>query len=422
MYKKTTLPNGLRIITVPMTNTKTVTVLVLVATGSKYETKNINGISHFLEHMTFKGTQKRPTALSIAEPLDRIGSQYNAFTSQEYTGYYIKVDFSHLGLVLDIIADITLNPKFDQNEIDKERGVIIEEINMYNDDPMNKISHDLWPELLYGDQPAGWDIAGKKDVISGLNRNDFIKYHSRQYVANNIILLISGAINERTVLKKASQLFKNIKINHSSEKLPVKESQAKPEALIHYKATDQTQIMLGVRTYSLWDKRRYSLEVLATILGKGMSSRLFQLLRNKLGAAYYVASEADSLTDHGYLVTSAGIDNKKSELVIREIIKEYQKIKKEKVNPEELTKAKERLSGALILSIETSDELASFYGFQEILKKEIMKPEEVIKKIRAVTAQDVLEVAQDIFKPEKLNLAIIGPFKDHRPFVNLLKI
>ncbi len=422
MYKKTVLPNGLRILTIPMANTQTVTVFVLVATGSKYETKNINGISHFLEHMTFKGTKKRPTLLSIAEPLDRIGGQYNAFTSQEYTGYYAKADASHSDLVLDIIADITLNPKFDQNEIDKERGVIIEEMNMYNDDPMNKISHDLWPELLYGDQPAGWNIAGEKEVINRLNRNDFTKYHRRQYVANNIILIVSGAINERIILKKASQLFKNIKTNNGSTKLPVKESQAKPEALIHYKATDQTQIMLGVRAYNLWDKRRYALEVLATILGRGMSSRLFQLLRDKLGAAYYVGSEAEFLTDHGYLVTSAGVDNKKSELVIGEIIKEYTKIKKEKVNSLELAKAKERLRGALILSIETSDELASFYGFQEVLKKEVSKPEDVIKKIRAVTADEVLRVAQDIFRPEKLNLAIIGPFKDRKPFVNLLKI
>lgn len=421
MYKKTTLSNGLRIITVPMPNTKTVTILVLVATGSEYETKDINGISHFLEHMAFKGTKKRPTAFDIAEPLDRIGSQYNAFTSQEYTGYYTKADVSHLDLILDIMADITLNPSFDQNEINKERGAIIEENNMHNDDPMWKV-HELWSELLYGDQPAGWGIGGRKEVINRLKREDFIKYHESQYVASNIVLVISGAINEKETLNKIKQLFRNIKINHSFKKLSVKELQKKPEALVFYRTTDQTNIVLGVRAYSLWDKRRYSLQVLATILGGGISSRLFQSIRERLGAVYHVGTESEFLTDHGYLVTSAGINNKKVSLVISEILKEYKRIKIEKINNAELSKAKERLRGGLILSIETSDELASFYGSQEIIKKNIIKPEDIIKEIMAVTSNDILEVANDIFKPEKLNLALIGPFKDKKPFVNLLKI
>ena len=421
MYKKTTLSNGLRILTIPIANTKTVTVLVLVATGSKYETKEINGISHFLEHMVFKGTEKRPTAFDIAEPLDRIGSQYNAFTSQEYTGYYVKADAIHLDLVLNIITDITLNPKFDQNEINKERGAIIEENNMHNDDSMWKV-HELWSDLLYGDQPAGWGIGGKKEVINRLKKDNFIKYHESQYVASNIVLVVSGAIDEKKTLNNVKQLFKNIRINHGLVKLSVKESQNKPETLLFHRATDQTNITLGVRAYSLWDKRRYALQVLATILGGGISSRLFQSIREKLGAVYYVGTESEFLTDHGYLVTSAGINNKKVGLVISEILKEYKKIKTEKIGNAELSKAKERLRGGLILSIETSDELASFYGSQEIIRKSILKPEDIIKKLMAVTSNDILEVAQDIFKPEKLNLAMIGPFKDKKPFVNLLKI
>ncbi len=421
MYKKTTLSNGLRILTIPIANTKTVTVLVLVATGSKYETKEINGISHFLEHMVFKGTEKRPTAFDIAEPLDRIGSQYNAFTSQEYTGYYVKADAIHLDLVLNIITDITLNPKFDQNEINKERGAIIEENNMHNDDSMWKV-HELWSDLLYGDQPAGWGIGGKKEVINRLKKDNFIKYHESQYVASNIVLVVSGAIDEKKTLNNVKQLFKNIRINHGLVKLSVKESQNKPETLLFHRATDQTNITLGVRAYSLWDKRRYALQVLATILGGGISSRLFQSIREKLGAVYYVGTESEFLTDHGYLVTSAGINNKKVGLVISEILKEYKKIKTEKIGNAELSKAKERLRGGLILSIETSDELASFYGSQEIIRKSILKPEDIIKKLMAVTSDDILKVAQDIFKPEKLNLAMIGPFKDKKPFANLLKI
>ena len=201
MYKKTILENGLRIITIPMEHTKTATVLVLVATGSKYEEKGINGISHFLEHMTFKGTKKRPTPINIAEPLDRVGGNYNAFTGQEYTGYYAKADGRHQDLLLDIISDITLNPNFNQEEIDRERGVIIEEINMYEDMPLRKVG-DVWTELLYGDQPAGWDTAGKKEIINKLQREDFVKYHENHYVAPQTVVIVSGMINQDEVIEK----------------------------------------------------------------------------------------------------------------------------------------------------------------------------------------------------------------------------
>lgn len=421
MYKKTTLPNGLRIITVPMANTKTVTVLVLVATGSKYETKEINGISHFLEHMTFKGTKKRPTPLATVEPLDRIGSQYNAFTSQEYTGYYAKANGQHLDLLLDIVSDITLNPKFKQEEINKERGVITEEINMYEDNPARKIG-DIWTDLLYGDQPAGWDTAGKKEVIAKLMRDDFVKYHNDHYVAPKTVVVISGMIKHDNILGKVKKLFKSISGAKGEDKVLTKESQKKPETKIFYKKTDQTHIALGVRSYNIFDKRRYAADVLATIFGGGMSSRLFQLLREKMGAAYYVRTISDESTDTGNLATWAGIDNRRAQEIIKAILGEYEKIKRVKVSDMELTKAKEHLEGSLILGIETSDELASFYGFQEILKREILKPEEVIKKVRAVTADEVLKVAQDIFKPEKLNFAMIGPYKNKEQFAGLLKI
>ncbi len=421
MYKKTTLKNGLRILTIPMANTKTATVLALVATGSKYETKDINGISHFLEHMTFKGTKKRPTPLDIAEPLDRIGGNYNAFTGQEYTGYYAKADGRHQDLLLDIISDITLNPNFDQTEIDKERGVIVEEINMYEDMPSRKVG-DVWTDLLYGDQPAGWDLAGKKEIIAKLNREDFIKYHNDHYVAPKTVIAVAGMIEPDDVIRKIQVLFGSISDFQGKDKIPTKESQEKPGVKLFYKKTDQTHIIFGARAYNIFNEKRFAAEVLATILGGGMSSRLFSLLRDKMGAAYYVRATTDEATDAGYLATSAGIDNRRAEEIIKAILDEYNKIRNIKVSEEELDKAKEHVEGGLTLSIETSDELASFYCFQEILKKEILKPEELIKKIQAVTADDILEAAQDIFLPEKLNLAIVGPFKNSKPFVNLLKI
>lgn len=421
MYKKTVLPNGLRILTIPMANTKTATVLVLVATGSKYETKDINGISHFLEHITFKGTKKRPTPLAIAEPLDRIGGNFNAFTDQEYTGYYVKADGRHQDLLLDIISDITLNPSFNQEEINKEKGVIIEEINLYEDIPSRKVG-EAWNNLLYGDQPAGWDTAGKKEIIAKLKREDFVKYHKDHYTASKTVVAVSGMIEPDEVIKKVKVFFGSIGDFEGKDKIPTKEFQEKPEVKLVYKKTDQTHIILGVRSYNIWDDRRFAAEVLATILGGGMSSRLFGLLRDKMGAAYYVRTSTDTSTDTGYLATSAGIDNRRAKEIIKAILDEYRKIKHIKVSEEELNKAKEHIEGSLILSIETSDELASFYCFQEILKKETLKPEDLIKKIQAVTSADILEAAQDIFRPEKLNLAIVGPLKNREPFVNLLKI
>ncbi len=421
MYKKTTLPNGLRILTIPMANTKTVTVLALFATGSKYETKDINGISHFLEHMTFKGTKKRPTPLAIAEPLDRVGGQYNAFTGQEYTGYYAKADGRHQDLLMDIISDITLNPNFDQKEIDKERGVIIEEINMYEDMPARKVA-DVWTGLLYGDQPAGWDTAGKKEIINRLGRADFLKYYGDHYVAENTVVAVAGMIDSDEVINKIKVLFESIGDAKGKGKLPTKESQKNPMAKLFYKKTDQTHIILGARAYDIWDDRRFAAEILATILGGGMSSRLFGLLRDKLGAAYYVRTADDASTDAGYLATSAGIDNRRVEEIIKAISEEYRRIKTIKVGQDELNKAKEHMEGGLILSIETSDETASFYAFQEILKKEILKPEEIIEKIQSVTVDDILEVAQDIFRPAKMNLAIVGPFKDEERFAKLIEI
>ncbi|MDP2638781.1 MAG: pitrilysin family protein [Candidatus Azambacteria bacterium] len=421
MYKKTVLENGLRIITIPMEHTKTATVLVLVATGSKYETKDINGVSHFLEHMTFKGTQKRPTPMAIAEPLDRVGGNYNAFTSQEYTGYYAKADGRHQDLLLDIISDITLHPNFSQEEIDKERGVIIEEINMYEDMPSRKVG-DVWTELLYGDQPAGWDTAGKKEIINKLKREDFVKYHGSHYVAPQTVVIVSGMINQDEVIKNVKVLFESISDFKGKDKVLTKEIQKKPEVKLLYKKTDQTHIILGVRSYSIFDDRRYAAEILATILGGGMSSRLFGLLRDKMGAAYYVRTSTDGSTDTGFLATSTGIDNRRAGEILKAILEEYRKIKNIKVSEEELSKAKEHIEGSLILNVETSDELANFYGFQEILKEKILQPEELIKKVRAVTADDILAVAKDIFQPAKLNLAMIGPFKNPEQFAKLLKM
>jgi predicted Zn-dependent peptidase len=418
MFKKTTLKNGLRIITVPSKSTQTVTVLVLVGTGSKYEKKDEKGISHFLEHMYFKGTKKRPSSLEIAETLDKVGGIYNAFTSQEYTGYFAKVSREHFDLALDWVSDIFLNSTLPEKEIEKERGVIIEEINMRKDHPMEHVQV-LWQKLLYGDQPAGWDVAGEIETVSKISRKDLIEYRETQYIASNTIICLAGNFNEKEGINKVKKFFSKIKIGKSREKPKVIEKQERPEILFEKRETDQTHICLGVRGFNLFDERRYVQEILALILGGMMSSRLFERIRTKLGIAYYIETDAFSDPDTGYLVTRAGLSNEKLEEGISEILKEYRKIKREGVSKSELKKAKDCLKGKMNILLESSDAKASFFATQEILEKKILTPEQIFKKIDKVSQNDILKLAREIFRPEKLNLALIGPKEIKREILKI---
>ena len=415
MYKKTTLKNGLRIITVPQKETQTATVLILVKTGSKYETKEISGISHFLEHMLFKGTEKRKGPLAVAEELDSVGGEFNAFTGEEYTGYYAKVNHLYFDIALDWVSDIFLNSKIPSKEMIKEKGVIIEEINMYKDNPMMYIG-DLWKKVLYGDQPAGWDIAGTKETVLKIERKDIKKYIDSQYTPSNTIVCVAGKINEEEVIKKVNKYFAQIKDNNPREKVKVIEEQKEPQIEIIYKDINQTNLALGVRGYSMSHNNKFTMDVMAVILGGMMSSRMFSEVREKLGAAYYVRTYNNTDPDTGSLVTLAGVENGKIHKVIETILKEYLKLTKKEVSIKELKKAKEYLKGKIVLRMESSDAQASFYGTQELLKNEIISLEEVFKRIDKVTANDIMNVAKDIFKNDKLNLAIIGPFKNKKDF------
>ncbi|MFA5937042.1 MAG: pitrilysin family protein [Candidatus Paceibacterota bacterium] len=418
-YKKV-LKNGLRVITVPMKDNPTVTVLVLIEAGSKYETKKINGLSHFLEHMCFKGTVKRPKAIDISKELDALGSQYNAFTAQEYTGYYAKSDSKHFNQILDIVTDIYLNSTFPEAEMQKEKGVIIEEINMYEDMP-NRHVQDLMMELLYGDQPAGWNIAGEKKNILNMERKDFVQYKKMHYLPESTVLVVAGQIEEKKVSKEVNKIFGKIPRGKKAQKLKIKEIQTKPQALINFKKTDQTHFVLGVRSHDLFNKKNPVLSVLAGVLGGGMSSRLFQKLREEMGVGYYVRAYNDSYTDHGFLQISAGVDNKRIEEVISAVLLECKKLKNKKVGEEELNKVKECLIGNMKLSLESTDDIAGFYGMQELLKREIKKSEDKANEIRKVTAEQIQLLAENLFRNNKLNLALIGPFKDKSKFLKILK-
>jgi predicted Zn-dependent peptidase len=422
-YKKTTLDNGLRVVTIPMENANSVTVLILVGTGSKYETKDINGISHFLEHMFFKGTEKRPSTLKISETLDSVGGEYNAFTSKEVTGFWAKVDKKHSDVALDWISDIFLNSKFDKKEIEREKGVIIEEVNMYLDTPTAYIG-ELWEKLLYGDQPAGWRVRGEKENILSFNRKKVLDYYKSHYSSQSTIVCIAGAVTPEKIEEKIKSYFKNIEKSKEPKKIKAKEKQSEPEVLLHNKKTDQTHFCLGVRAYDLFDKRKYALALLSVILGGNMSSRLFIKVRERNGLAYSIHTIADNATDTGYLVTQAGIDHKNLEKSIKLILEEYKDIKDKKITEKELQKAKDYLKGTTSLSLDSSDNQASFYGLQELLEKNILTPEEKFKKVDEVSVDDIKKIAEDIFLPEKLNLAVIGPVdeKDSEKLKNLLKL
>jgi len=419
MYQKTILKNGLRLITVPMEGTKAVTVLVLFGTGSKYETREQNGLSHFLEHMFFKGTTKRPNTLAIAETLDRIGGQYNAFTSKEMTGYWAKAARPHLDLLLDWVSDILLNSKFDIKEIDRERGVIIEEVNMYQDMPSEYVGI-LWDELLYGDQPAGWPVIGTKKNIQGFNHEKFLNYFRNHYLANNAVVVVAGQLDHDDIKTKVDNYFGGLNQATAAIKKSVVEKQTQPQCLIHFKKTDQTHFCLGTRAYNLSHPDKYALSLLAIILGGNMSSRLFIKVRERLGLAYYVKTGVEMQTDIGYLVTQAGVDHQKAGKAISAILTEYQKIAKEPISEDELKKAKDCVSGHVILEMESSDAQASFHADQELLENKILTIEEQLGMIEKVAVADLSRVAQDIFQPAKLNLALIGPFKDKEKFEKLL--
>jgi predicted Zn-dependent peptidase len=418
--KKKILKNGLRVITVPMKDSPTVTFLVLVSTGSKYEVKKLNGLSHFLEHMCFKGTEKRPNAKTISTELDTIGAQYNAFTGQEYTGYYAKSDKKNFAQIFDVVADIYLNSTFPENEIEKEKGVIVEEINMYEDLPMRHVQ-DLLMEIMYGDQPAGWNIAGNAETVRSMQRKDFVKYHKEHYVPNATTLVVAGGVDEKEVLKNITKVFGKLKDSEKTQKKKTKDVQKNPQVLIKNKKTDQTHFVLGFRAFDIFDKRNTALSLLSGVLAGGMSSRLFVKLREEMGVCYYVRSAPDFYTDHGLLQISSGVDNKRVKEVIKVLLEECQKLKDEIVGEEELQKIKNMFISNIRMSLEATDDIANFYGGQEVLMNKIENPEEKIKKIQNTKSSDILNVAKEIFKDKNLNLALIGPFEDKKEFLDILK-
>jgi len=404
-----------------MKNTETVTVVVMVGVGSRYETEKEAGLSHFIEHMMFKGTEKRPTALDITETLDSVGGEFNAYTSSDKTVYYAKIDAKHIDVALDVISDMYLNSKMEEAEIEKEKGTIIQEINMYEDMPMIDVEIVLG-NLLYKKNPLGRHIVGFKKTVSSFKRNNFKDYISRFYVANDTVVCIAGNFNEKKTLDLAKKHFSEMKKGVKPKYEKVIENQKKSELKIKNKKTDQTHFVLASRAYNNNHKDRFALGLMAVILGGNMSSRLFTEVREKRGLAYHVRTSVDAFEDCGYLETQAGVDHDKLELTIKTILDEYRKIATEKVSDKELQNAKDYIKGKSVMGFESSDEVAMFFVDQEMKKKKIMTLSEIFKKIDKVTQSDILRVAKDVFQNKKLNLAVIGPHKDSKKLEKILKL
>ncbi len=420
-FEKIELENGLRVVLAPEEHGLATTILVLVAAGSHYETKEKSGISHFLEHMCFKGTKKYPRAMDISSAFESLGAEYNAFTGSEYTGYYAKAESRHAMEIMDLLSDMYLSPAFDEAEIEKEKGVIAEEINLYADLPERDVQ-EVFTELLYGDTPAGWKVLGNKKSVSRIKRKDFLDYRAANYLASSTVIVVAGKFKKPEILKGIKEYFGKVKNGRKTPIVKTKDSQTKPALVLKFKKTDQAHLVIGVRAFDYFDKRRYVLRVLSGVLGGGGSSRLFQKIREEMGLAYYIYASPSLYCDHGFMAAYAGVKNRELQTAISVILEEFKKLKTELISAEELKRTKDRIIGNIVLGLETSDEVAGFYGDQEICEKSLHAPEEIIKDIESVSAAEVQALASELFCKENLNLAIIGPHRGKKRFERLLKI
>ncbi|OGY32651.1 MAG: hypothetical protein A3A61_04140 [Candidatus Woykebacteria bacterium RIFCSPLOWO2_01_FULL_43_14] len=420
MFTKETLDNGLRVITAPMDGVKSATVMIMVGAGARYETWEVNGVAHFAEHMFFKGTSKRPSALDISTVIDGVGGDFNAFTSKEYTGYYVKAASNHTDLSLDVLSDMLLNSKFDPEEIERERGVILEEMRMYMDMPTRYISN-VYDSLLFGDHPLGWDVVGHTESINSISQESFKNYLKTFYSPQNIVLGIAGDITSEKARGLGEKYLGSLDTRTDNRFVPYHSKQERPVVKIAYKDTEQAHFALGYRSYPLGHRNHYISAVLSNILGGTMSSRLFIELRERRGLGYYVRCSTDEYLDSGTIVVNAGVQKDKISEAIELTLKEFEKITRESVPEEELAKAKEYLKGKIVLELEDSKEVSALYLLQETLEKEIKTPFEIMDHVDLVTADQVQSVAKELFTKQNLNLAMIGPYKDDNKFQDILE-
>lgn len=418
-FQKKVLSNGVRLITAPMPWTEAVTVLVLFGVGSRYEAASLNGASHFLEHLMFKGTLKRPTTLDISRELDRVGAEYNAYTSKDHTGYWVTVAAKHLDLACDVVFDMLLNSKFEAAELERERQVILEEIKMYEENPLMHID-DLFDAALFGDTPLGWKISGTRESMLKIKRDKLLDFKNCFYGPNNAVVVVAGNFHG-DISKKIGKYLSGY--NKSCQRPSFKKAvlDHKKQIALHFQKLDQTQLALGFPAYQSKHSKLPALKMMNLILGGNMSSRLFIEVRERRGLAYYVRSEVDTFADTGSFKVRAGLDAARLEEALKVILDELRKIR-DGVTAKELDDAKECARGRLALSLEDSVEQAEWCGKQETLLGEILTPKQKLAELEHVTLGDIKNVAQEIIRPNKLHCALIGPWKDDNKLSKLLKL
>jgi len=420
MHQKFTLDNGLRLLTSEMPHTRAVSVVFFIAAGPRYEIETEAGISHFIEHMCFKGTERRQSSKEVSEAIESVGGIINGGTDKELTTFWCRVTSKHFLLALDILVDLLRHSRFDTTDIDRERQIIIEEINMSLDSPRQRVAM-LIDELLWPGQPFGRDIAGSKEAVAALTRKQMLDFLSNHYLPNTTVVSVAGDIEHKQVQDTINQTLGEWKPNKVSAGFPNVGDQKIARLNIEFRDTEQAHLCLGVPGLSFFHPDRYAIDLLSIILGEGMSSRLFTEIREQQGLAYDIHSYSDHFADSGAVIIYAGVDPGRVDSALRSIVDQVSRLK-EQISEAELGKAKEIAKGRLLLSLESSRNVAAWLGAQELLTSRILTTDEVISLVEAVTIEDLKRVAQQLLTSEKLNLAIVGPVKEEKPLARLLKL
>lgn len=407
-YKKSRLDNGIRVVTEKIPYVRSVAIGIWVGAGSRYESCDLGGISHFIEHLLFKGTQKR-NAKEIAEALDSVGGYLNAFTSKEYTCFYARVLDEHIDLALDVLSDMVLNSKLNEKDIEKERQVIIEEIKIYEDTP-DEMIHDVFCQTIWQDHPLGRPVLGTEDSLNSITRNDLLNYLNQFYIPENIVIAITGNVEHDEIFEKISIFFNHLE----NKKLNKKTTKPKDKSRIYnyFKDTSQMQICLGTRGLGQSHPKLYELLILNNILGGGLSSRLVQKIREERGLSYSVFSYHSSFSDTGLFNIYAGTRPENYQEVISLILEEISNIYEKGITEKELINTKEQLKGNLFLGLESISSRMTRLGRSELCLNKIKSPEEVIKNIVKVTREDIYNLVKTLFKKDSFSLATIGPLKN----------
>ena len=410
MLEQYTLPNKARVYLLPQENALSTTTLIMYPVGSRYEPEKLSGVSHYIEHMMFKGTKKRKSAQILTREIDRLGAEYNAFTSKEYTGYYIKAGAAYTHISLDILSDMLFNSVYDAKEMEKEKGPVCEELRMYKDNPIMNIDN-VFEELLYDGCALGRDIGGTPTHVMMYKREDVLKFHDRFYGPNNMHIFLAGHIGEevREWIKNMYGAQKNSGTpTRIFEPAALGSSAVTKRIRVEHKKADQAQLMLGFPAFQYGDEQNNPFRVLMGILGGSMSSRLFTEIREKRGLAYTVVASTETYRDVGYGYVRAGVEPKNINKTIAVVKKELEKLITKGVTKRELADAKTHIRGAMELSLEDSSTVASWYEKQALFSDEILTPEEKLAKVDAVTAEQIQKVAKKVFDWKKVRIAIIG--------------